>query len=238
MTNSHTPAWIIMSTWIASAALHGALFLALTGFLPALAPMAMDPGPGAQALRSDSGILIESVIIVSDAHDLATLPEAVDPEPDLVQQPAETAALEPAGSSEPLPEKSEEEALPQSESPQLISSQDRVAVASISDLHGTASKQRGGEIDEVSAYLRRLRETLERHTINPHSDVAGEVVLRVTIAPSGKVTSRNVLESSGSQALDQAALASLDRVASLPALPAGVGQTPFELAIPFKFSVR
>jgi protein TonB len=111
-------------------------------------------------------------------------------------------------------------------------------VAAIAERRATTSKQSVGRTDVVNVYLRRLHRALERHKVNPHTNIAGKVVVRVTIAPSGKMTSRDILESSGSTALDQAALASLDRVSALSALPASAEQTPFELAVPFKFNVR
>ena len=65
-------------------------------------------------------------------------------------------------------------------------------------------------------------------------DVAVPNVLLVT----GDLLSREVIASSGSQILDNAALASVEKAAPFPAFPAGITVDRIVEVVPYRFSVR
>jgi periplasmic protein TonB len=233
------------SSWIISLTLHGALALSLIEFSSGSA--AFDQGTGADALLVEHGVPIESVVVLNDAADVV-----------------ETAAVEPSQASEASPPPATPVALPEPPSAKPEESSEQASwlkaqpqrteereaarpqaqpraqpeIAAVSEQHRAPAAQNGGDSDLFSAYLRQLREALERAKVNPNTEQAGRVLLRVSVDPSGKVLARDIIEGSGSKALDEAALASLDRASPLPALPAGMGEAPFEFSVPFKFSVH
>jgi protein TonB len=88
------------------------------------------------------------------------------------------------------------------------------------------------------AYLGKLRKTLERHKVNPRSRLAGTVLIRFTVGPTGQVLSREVRQSSGSKLLDDAAMAALDRASPFPPMPQELAHGPLEVQVPFKFITR
>jgi protein TonB len=96
----------------------------------------------------------------------------------------------------------------------------------------------GSRIQLFSLYKGKVLRVVTRRSLNPRSSRAGRVVVLVTISPSGELISRTIAESSGSDILDNAALATVDRSAPFPAMPRELGPDPLELRIPFEFSVR
>jgi protein TonB len=50
--------------------------------------------------------------------------------------------------------------------------------------------------------------------------------------------SREIVTSSGHAALDEAAIATIDRSAPYPPIPEGIGKQVLELSVPFRFSIR
>ena len=102
----------------------------------------------------------------------------------------------------------------------------------------SGAEQRGGEATSRRVYLGTLRKSLERHKVKPRSRLSGTVLLQFTVGSTGQLLSREVKSSSGSKALDDAAVAALDRAAPFPPMPEDLGQGPIEVEIPFKFIVR
>jgi len=60
----------------------------------------------------------------------------------------------------------------------------------------------------------------------------------LTIAPSGKLLSHEVVQSSGSDILDRAAVASLEKAAPFPPIPRDLGVSPLTLRVPFEYTTR
>jgi periplasmic protein TonB len=87
-----------------------------------------------------------------------------------------------------------------------------------------------------SLYQTELYSSLERHKV--HVAKAGDVLLQMTIAPSGKLLTRTIVQSSGSAELDNAAIAALERSAPFPPIPPEVSSVPLTLAVPFRFRTR
>jgi protein TonB len=68
--------------------------------------------------------------------------------------------------------------------------------------------------------------------------VKGDVRVRFILDRTGHVTSAQVVRSSGSTALDEEALAVLQRASPLPAPPEQVAGTTFDLVLPIQFKIK
>ena len=88
------------------------------------------------------------------------------------------------------------------------------------------------------AYLSEVQKALERSKVNSDAWLSGTVLIGFTISPSGQVLMREVKKSSGSKALDDAALTALDRAAPFPPMPRGVSNGPLKLQVPVDFVTR
>ena len=89
-----------------------------------------------------------------------------------------------------------------------------------------------------SAFQIEVYSALERHKIKPRVGRVGEVLLQITVAPSGELVSHEVLKSSGVAELDKAAVASMERAAPFPAIPPEVSSQPLTLIVPFHYRMR
>jgi protein TonB len=87
-----------------------------------------------------------------------------------------------------------------------------------------------------SRYQSELYAALQRHKV--HVAKAGDVLLKITIAPSGKLLNSAITQSSSVPELDRAALAALERSAPFPPIPPEVSSSPLTLAVPFRFRTR
>jgi protein TonB len=89
-----------------------------------------------------------------------------------------------------------------------------------------------------SSYMRDIFKSLSRHSVNPDSSRTGRVVILATIASSGKLVGRKIAESSGSDILDNAALATVDKSSPFPAMPRELGSDQMTLRLPFEYETR
>jgi periplasmic protein TonB len=89
-----------------------------------------------------------------------------------------------------------------------------------------------------SLYQRDIFTALRHNRVDPRSGRTGRVVVLAVIASSGKLSSRTVAESSGSDVLDRAALATFDKSAPFPAIPHELGSDQITLRVPFEYSTR
>jgi protein TonB len=96
----------------------------------------------------------------------------------------------------------------------------------------------GGDTTAQSAYFGKLRSHLEKGKVNPHTSIAGTAVVHFVVDASGRVISREVSVSSGHKALDDAAVASIDKASPFPPMPKGLNRDQIDVSVPFKFSVR
>jgi len=90
----------------------------------------------------------------------------------------------------------------------------------------------------ASLYQGEVFTALGRHKVNPRSNKTGRVIVMLTIAPSGKLLSHEVVQSSGSDILDRAAVASLEKAAPFPPIPRDLGVSPLTLRVPFEYTTR
>jgi periplasmic protein TonB len=89
----------------------------------------------------------------------------------------------------------------------------------------------------VAKWERLLVAQLERHKrYPPHANgKAGEARLAFSIDRSGQVVASRIVQSSGSDALDQEALALLKRAAPLPPPPAGMSDDQLSFVVPIRY---
>lgn len=99
-------------------------------------------------------------------------------------------------------------------------------------------EQHGGEASIVGAYLGKVNDRVQNAKVHPRSRSTGTVVVRYTIGTDGALLSREIEASSGVQALDEAALASLQRAVPFPPIPPEVSAKPMSFTQPFKFVIR
>lgn len=113
------------------------------------------------------------------------------------------------------------------------------SIAEIERVQAANVVQHGGTVTIISAYSALAHRALERHKVNPRTRISGVVVVRFTVAPSGHVVSRDVVSSSGSKLLDDAALATVDRASPLPPLPEKLAEVDrLTFSVSFHFLAR
>lgn len=98
-------------------------------------------------------------------------------------------------------------------------------------------------IDPVveDAYRARIRQAVDGHKHYPRlarkMGEEGRVVLAFTIEANGRLAGVRVVESSGSELLDEAALEAVREAAPFPAFPEGVERKRWEFTLPLTFSL-
>ena len=97
---------------------------------------------------------------------------------------------------------------------------------------------KGGDATAHRAYLGKLRTHLEGSKVNPRTNRVGTAIVRITVKSTGELVSNEIVKSSGSEALDNAAKASIEGAAPFPSIPSEVGQETITVSIPFRFTVR
>lgn len=233
------------STWVVSAALHGAV---LVGFAAVSGNAAYEAGDGDDLMRVEQGIALEGFMKFGEAEETI---EAVEAPP--VQQAVEAPPIEELKPEE-LTNVISSEAAPPEEAvavrdepppPPLDRPQQELKpveeqlqqVAAIAQ-SSSAQAQSGGDANQRSAYLGKLRTHIEKHKINPHSRIAGTVVLQFTVDADGRLVESRITASSGSKLLDDAALAAIERAAPFPPFPTGIDGREMAVSLPFRFITR
>lgn len=88
-----------------------------------------------------------------------------------------------------------------------------------------------------SAYQVEIHAAVERAKTRPYTGRVADVLVSVTIAPSGQLLSCSVAKSAGVPELDQAAMTSVERAAPFPPIPREVSAAPLTLTVPFEYRV-
>jgi periplasmic protein TonB len=91
-------------------------------------------------------------------------------------------------------------------------------------------------------YLRGLQRAIARNRFYPpgarRQDVTGVATVAFTIQSDGRLGDIRLAKSSGSEALDQAALETLRRLGSYRPIPAGTGRARWPVRVPIVFDLR
>lgn len=228
------------TSWLLSLVLHGGLLAAMVGVSGGAS---LDAGSGSDLFVVEQGIALEGVAKLGEAEEMietidippvqaTDVPEVKEPEPDLtnvITSPESTTEDRVVAEEPPPIEEEKPAAVPiEEQAPQVATLIEK----------SSGAEQRGGDTTARRIYLGTLRKALERSKVNPRSRQAGTVLIRFTVGPSGELLSREVKSSSGSQMLDDAAMAALDRAAPFPPMPQDVAHGPIEVQVPFKFMTR
>jgi periplasmic protein TonB len=228
-------------TWLASLTIHAGLLLAVIGVSSGGA--AFDAGSGNDMFVVEQGIAVEGVAKFGEAEERI---ETIDVPPvQPVEQPREVKEIEPELNNVVTSTESEHEAQVVKEDPKPVEhrpvpvpvQEQAPQVATLLEQSSGHAKE-GGDTTQRRAYLGTLSKSIERSKVNPRSRMAGTVTVRFTVGPDGSLISRMVEKSSGSQVLDDAAVAALDRAAPFPPMPQNVAQGPIEVSVPFEFVTR
>jgi protein TonB len=170
-------------------------------------------------------------------------PENVnEPEPDDIVEPVQDVVKERKPEKEvkkEVTEKVVKEVEPdkvEQKLPQQIATLTQESVVARRESSGQEKK--GGDTTAHLAYLGKVRSHLERNKVNPRTTLKGTAVVHFSVNGAGEITSRRIVKSSGSKALDDAALAAVDRSSPFPAIPDGLKREKIEVSVPFRFTVR
>jgi protein TonB len=225
--------------WLISLGIHAGFALAM--LLPA-GGAALQTGAGEDTMVVEQGIAIEGFAKMGE--DQVSLEEVeATPVMAVVSQPL-PEEVEPIEEQEVISSKegpqqedlkeTEEEVVEQPLPPQIAAVQQESVVAM---RESSGQEQKGGDATAHSQYVGALRTHLERHKINPRTNLIGTAVVRFKVNAAGELLEREIATSSGKKALDDAALASIEKSAPFPKMPEGLSET-IELSVPFRFTVR
>jgi protein TonB len=229
-------------SWIFSLALHGVIVaFAVVTFTGSNA--ALDAGSGDDMFVVEQGISIEGVTNFGEAAEMIELadippiqateapPEVPEIEPELTEVISSTQSTTEAPALEELPEPVEED------KPEEVAVEEQAAQVATLIEKSSGQAQEGGTSNLLREYKGLLRKAIGRVPVKPRTRRKGSVLLRFAVGPSGDLLMRTVEESSGSSALDEAALAALDRT-DFPPMPQELTGEPVEATIRFNFRTK
>jgi periplasmic protein TonB len=228
------------TTWLLSLGLHAAVLVAFVDFA---GDVALESGSGNDLVNVEQGIAIEGLTKLGEGEqtietvDVPPVQQKVEPRPIDEIKPELTDALT-AKESAHEENVVRDEVKTQEQEPVDVPTQQQAPQVATLIQQSSGAEQHGGDASEHRIYLGRLRNLLDKSKISPRAHQAGTVLVEFKIAPSGRLLSREVKQSSGSKLLDDAAIASLDRAAPFPPMPKGGSQERLDVEVPFKFVTR
>jgi protein TonB len=122
--------------------------------------------------------------------------------------------------------------------PQATEVEVRPAEVAIVTEKSAGPTRTGGAARVVGIYLGKINERVQQFKINPQSRLSGVVVLKYIVGIDGSLLSKEVTSSSGFRALDEAALATIDRAVPFPHIPVEVSLKPLVFTQSFRFIIR
>jgi periplasmic protein TonB len=225
-------------TWLVSLAVH--LTLAVLMLLPT-GSSALEDGSGHDIMVVEQGIALEgSAKLGEDEVSIEPVEAppvgAAQPAPEELKQIQDQQVItSTAGPEQQDIKKPDQEVVDQPQPPQVAAlEQENIIVQHES----SGAEKKGGDTTAQLAYMGKLRSHLERSKVNPRTQLSGTVVVRFKVAPNGDLISRELLSSSGSKVLDDAALVSIDKASPFPPMPKDLHRDEIEISVPFKFSVQ
>lgn len=233
------------ATWLVSGAVHGLLIaVSLSGFM-AQDSSSYEAGSGDDTFVVEQGIGLEGLEQQGTAVETVEANEAPQefsearPQIDEVKPVEDTVISSNDGpTQDEIPAEKPEEIKPETEQPPQTATLDQSQEVAVEEQKSAGEKQDGGDIGAKRAYLGKLVQKLHRTKVNPHSRQSGTVIVRFTVASSGELLSKEVVSSSGSQLLDAAALAAVEKAAPFPPFPESLNLDKLVEVVPYRFSVR
>lgn len=228
-----------ISTWVVSAALHGAL---LVTFAAVSASTSLDVGSGEDQLKVEQGIALEGVVKLGEAIETIETVEA-PPVQQAVEAPPEHKPdeLTEVISARDVPV--EETVAVAEEPPPVVEEkpveeqrvEEQPQQVAVLELKSSARETKGGDASVLKAFKGSVFAQISRNARAPGRRAIGTVKLAFTIRADGQLVGREIVESSGSKALDDTAIATLERAAPFPPFPTGIEDGELHLTIPFEF---
>ncbi len=206
------------------------------------------PEPVAPMIRSDQAATIRQVEPVEERPEPDVEPEPVA-EPTVIEPPP---VIERAQTLQEEPRPVEDRAPAQSAQP---ASGEVGGPADVSTAHALPQGAGGGAVagdggrsggvgsagNGQSSYAEQLQAWLEQHKTYPRRSrrrgEEGVVMVRFTIDRAGYVLERSIVRRSGFRALDEEALAMLDRASPLPEMPNDIAGTRMTITTPVEFTI-
>ena len=141
-------------------------------------------------------------------------PKAVEPKPEPKPASAPAPKVE-APPSEPVAE--EPESTPEVSQEERLAELQRELMAGFEDLPDADEQLPNEEVDEVQQVAGLVQARITQNWRRPPSARNGmEVLLTISLVPTGEVVGISVSSSSGSTAFDRSAIAAVERVARFP----------------------
>jgi protein TonB len=229
--------------------LHGGVLYAL---LPHSGANAFDDGSGSDNFTVAAEVSLESYDRLRqneqtpeiDRTPIRAVPRAASEKQQLKIEPAEKAQTETplpqqTVKATPSPAEVTPEAPPGEPPLERKSVTQTAAVAAKAQIEQHAAAALAMRRDEAGhRYMAEFSIALERNKVRPHAAKQGDVLLQITIAPSGQLLEHAIIQSSGAPELDRAAITALQRGAPFPPLPPELSFSPLTFTLPFQFRVR
>lgn len=228
-----------ISAWLLSFLIHAALSLVFIECDTAT----RESGSGTDDFVVEQGIAIEGFAQVGEATPLSEARPEIDEvkaEEPVEEKPPEVETAEIPKDTEVVTseEGPEQEALRPKEPEREIEEPRPREVATIDQAEElvveAGPEKRGGDANAISEYRGRLHALLRRRAVRPAARAKGTVEVSFTLAASGVVVSRGIKKSSGVKAIDEAALATIDRI-EFPSLPPEMGVQSYSTSVPFTY---
>lgn len=242
--------------WLASIAIHAALVAAVAWWLvDRLEPASAPPRPtpiNLAMFQAPSPPVAEAEPAPAPAPPFPepSLPEPVvePPPPPAPPAPQSIAKPQPKPMARPpKPRPAKAEASPPVEATPVRPEQTAPAVTAPVQAPAPATPPAPSPLvpaidpalEEV--YRARIRQAVDAHKHYPRlarrMGEEGTVLMAFTIGPDGRLLGVRVLEGSGSELLDEAALQAVRDAVPFPAFPAGTQRTRWEFTLPLTFSL-
>lgn len=172
---------------------------------------------------------------------LTALAEAERP----ASRPEQVAALAPPPEPQPDPEPQPERAPPP---PQEARPELRATGSGGGPTQGgrgtaaVATGSSGQQADMIAVWGAQIQQRLQRALVYPRQAemrrITGVATVALTVGSDGRVQARQLVGSSGSPILDEAALSTVDRTSGIPPAPQALGSGSFTFQLPVRFDGR
>lgn len=227
---------------------HATLGYAMLPHVNELNADALDAGAGKDAITMEQGISIEGVSKLGDALETIDTVEiapvqktappieeikAVDELRDVVSSEASEVQDNIVKTEEPPPSEVKEK-----KPEEVVVKEQQPAQLAMHTQQSSGEEKSGGDPEAYALYRGQINQRVQKSAVSPRARFAGEVVMDYTIGLRGELISKRVTASSGYPALDDAALAAIDRAAPFPPIPPEVSAAPIAFTQRFRFSVR
>jgi TonB family protein len=141
-------------------------------------------------------------------------PKAVEPKPEPKPAPTPAPKVE---APPPQPVVEQLESAPEVSQEERLAELQRELMAGLEDLPDADEQQPNEEVDEVQQVAGLMQARITQNWRRPPSARNGmEVLLIISLVPTGEVVGISVSSSSGSTAFDRSAIAAVERVARFP----------------------